>query len=103
MNISEVHTPEATENTLFKRTFCDRDDNIVLAQKPNLLLLVWLIATLLTLLMTSGNIHRGLGAVAFSSLFTGAWRELFQSINYFQRSLGLIVLLGAIATKPRWS
>ncbi|HEY9908282.1 MAG TPA: hypothetical protein V6D18_11845 [Thermosynechococcaceae cyanobacterium] len=41
--------------------------------------------------------------MAFGSLFTWAWLELFQGVNYFRRSLGLIVLLGAIASKPHWS
>ena len=103
MNTPEVHTPEATEATLFNRTFRDRDGNIVIAQKPNLPLLVWLIATLLGLLITGGNIHRGLDALAFGSLFTWAWQELFQGVNYFRRSLGLVVLLSLIATKLHWS
>ncbi|XHX76489.1 MAG: hypothetical protein RBJ76_18900 [Stenomitos frigidus ULC029] len=103
MNTPEVHTPEATAATLFNRTFRAGDGKIVIAQKPNLPLLVGLAATLSTLLITSGNIHRGLEAVAFGSLFTWAWQELFQGVNYFRRSLGLLVLLGMIATKLHWS
>ncbi len=102
MNTPKVHIPEATENTLFNRTFRDRNGNIVVAQKPNLPILVWLVSTLLTLLITSGTIHRGLEVVAFGTLFTWAWQELFQGVNYFRRSLGLVVLLGAIATKLHW-
>lgn len=98
-----MSTLEAREDTLFNRTFRDRDGNIVIAQKPNLPLLVWLAATLLELLVTRGNIHRGLDAVAFGSLFTWAWQELFQGVNYFRRSLGLVVLLGAIASRLQWS
>lgn len=94
-----MNTAESTEDTLFNRTFRDGNGNLVIAQKPNLPILVWLTATLLGLLITSGNIHRGLDAIAFGSLFTWAWLELFQGVNYFRRSLGLIVLLGAIAAK----
>jgi hypothetical protein len=36
-------------------------------------------------------------------LFTWAWQELFQGVNYFRRSLGLVVLLGAIASRLDWS
>ena len=75
----------------------------MIAQKPNLPLLVWFVATLLALLITSDNIHRGLEAVAFGTLFTWAWQELFQGVNYFRRSLGLLVLLSMIATKLHWS
>ena len=91
------------EDTLFNRTFRDSDGNIVLAQMPNLPLLVWITATLLKLILTSGNIHTGLDELAFGSLFTWAWLELFQGVNYFRRALGFIVLLGALASRLPWS
>ncbi|HEY9782890.1 MAG TPA: hypothetical protein V6D09_22460 [Leptolyngbyaceae cyanobacterium] len=91
------------EDTLFNRTFRDSDGNIVLAQMPNLPLLVWITATVLKFIFTSGNIHTGLDALAFGSLFTWAWQELFQGVNYFRRALGLVVLLGAIASRLQWS
>ncbi len=88
-----------TQSSLFNSTFRDSAGNIVLAQKPNLPLLVWIGATLLKLLFTSGNIYLGLDAIAFGSLFTWAWQELFEGVNYFRRTLGLIVLIGVIAAK----
>lgn len=91
------------ENTLFNQTFRDSDGNIVIAQMPNPPLLVWISATLLQLIFTSGNIHTGLDALAFGSLFTWAWQELFQGVNYFRRALGLLVLLGALASRLQWS
>jgi len=48
------------EDTLFNRTFRDSDGNIVIAQTPNLPILVWIAATLLNLVPTTGNIHTGL-------------------------------------------
>lgn len=91
------------EDTLLNRTFRDSDGNIVIAQMPNLPLLVWLAATLLKLLLTSGNLYMGLDALAFGSLFTWAWQEVFQGVNYFRRSLGFVVLLGALASKLQWA
>lgn len=91
------------ENTPFDQTFRDSQDQIVLAQMPNLPILVWLAATLLNLIPTSSNIHTGLDAIAFGSLFTWAWLELFQGVNYFRRSLGLVVLAIAIASRLSWS
>ena len=91
------------ENTLLNRTFRDSDGNIVIAQMPNLPLIVWIAATLLKLILTSGNIYTGLDALAFGSLFTWAWEELFQGVNYFRRSLGLVVLLGALASRLQWT
>ena len=91
------------ENTLFNRTFRDSDGNLVIAQRPNLPLLVWLAATVLKLLFTSGNLYTGLDALAFGSLFTWAWQELFQGVNYFRRAVGFIVLCGALVAKLQWS
>jgi hypothetical protein len=91
------------ENTFLNKTFRDNEGNIVIAQKPNLPIILWLVATLLKLfLFTAGNIHVLLEAIAFGSLFTWGWLELFDGVNYFRRSLGLIVLLGIIALQVKW-
>jgi hypothetical protein len=87
------------ENTLFDKTFRDNEGNIVIAQPPNLPLLVGITATVLSLIVKSGNIHIGLEAVAFGSLFTWAWQELFEGVNYFRRALGLLVLIAVIASR----
>ena len=90
---------ETKASTLFDRTFRDREGKIVIAQMPNLPLLVWLAATLLDLLLPSGKLHTGIDLVAFGALFTWAWQELFEGVNYFRRALGLVVLVGMIALK----
>ncbi|MGH2412962.1 MAG: hypothetical protein ACRDEA_04555 [Microcystaceae cyanobacterium] len=91
------------EDTLFNRTFRDSQGQIVVAQMPNVPILVWGAASLLNLLPTTGNIHTGLDALSFGSLFTWAWLELFEGVNYFRRALGFIVLLGALASRLHWS
>ncbi len=98
-----ILSPETGKNTLFNKAFRDDNGNIVLAQKPNLPILVGLAAILLKLFLpTSGNLSLGLDAVAFGSLFTWAWLELFNGVNYFRQTLGLFVLLGIIASKLSW-
>jgi hypothetical protein len=87
------------QNTLIDKTFRDSDGKIVLAQMPNLPLIVWVVASLLKLIFTSGTINMGLDAVAFGCLFTWAWEELFQGVNYFRRTLGLAVLIIIIVSK----
>ncbi len=87
------------QTTLVDKTFRDNDGNIVLAQMPNLPLIVWIVTSLLTLIVTSGKINTVLDLVAYGSLFTWAWLELFQGVNYFRRALGLVVLIGIIALK----
>jgi hypothetical protein len=87
------------ENTLVDKTFRDSDGNIVIAQMPNLPLIVWIVASILTLIFTTGVGNTVLDVVANGSLFTWAWMELFQGVNYFRKSLGLVVLIGIIASK----
>ena len=87
------------ENTLFDKTFRDSEGNIVIAQPPNLPLLVGITATLLSLMVRSGNIHTSIDAIAFGSLFTWAWQELFDGVNYFRRGLGLLALIAVIASR----
>ncbi len=87
------------ENTLFDKVFRDNEGNIVIAQMPNLPLIVWIVASLLKIVFTTGKIHLGLDLIAFGSLFTWAWEELFQGVNYFRRALGLLVLIGLMVWK----
>jgi len=87
------------ENTLFDKTFRDSDGKLVIAQMPNLPIIVWIAASLLGLIFTTDKINTGLDLVAFGSLFTWAWEELFQGVNYFRRALGLFALIGVIALR----
>ena len=87
------------ENTLFDKFFRDNNGNIVIAQPPNLPIIVWGVASLLKLIFTSGYINVGLDLIAFGSLFTWAWLELFQGVNYFRRTLGFVVLVGFVGLR----
>ena len=88
---------EAKETTLFDRTFRDSEGKIVIAQMPNLPILVGLTATFLQFVLPSGKIQTALGLVAFGALFTWAWQELFEGVNYFRRVLGLVGLVSLLA------
>ncbi len=87
---------EAKKATLFDRTFRDSEGNIVIAQAPNLPVLVGAAATLLYYTLPSSKIQTVLGLIAFGTLFTWAWQELFEGVNYFRRALGLIGLVSLI-------
>jgi len=87
------------KSSFFDQVFRDREGNIVLAQTPNLPLMVWIGASLLKLILPTGSINVGLDFLAFGALFTWAWEELSQGVNYFRRALGLIVLGGIMASK----
>ena len=87
------------EKTLFDKIFRDSNGNIVIAQPPNPPIIVWGVASLLQLIFTSGFINVGLDLIAFGSLFTWAWLELFQGVNYFRRILGFVVLVGFVGLR----
>ncbi|WP_413160436.1 hypothetical protein ACL6C3_18145 [Capilliphycus salinus ALCB114379] len=87
------------DNNLFDKTFRDSEGNIVIAQPPNLPIIVGIITTVLQFIVPSGYLHTGLNAIAFGSLFTWAWQELFDGVNYFRRSLGLLGLIALIAAR----
>jgi hypothetical protein len=87
------------ENTFFNQVFRDTEGKMVLAQMPNLPIIVWIGASLLKIIFTTGRINIGLDILAFGSLFTWAWEELFQGVNYFRRALGFVVLVSLMAWK----
>lgn len=87
----------AKKPTLFDRTFRDSQGNIVIAQAPNLPVLVGVAAIFLQYVLPSGQLHRVMELIAFGALFTWAWQELFEGVNYFRRALGLIGLASLIA------
>lgn len=93
----DLEKQAAKEPTLFDRIFRDSEGNIVIAQMPNLPILTGLTATILYFTLPSSNFQIGAGLVGFGALFTWAWQELFEGVNYFRRSLGLLGLVGLIA------
>ncbi|MGB7248316.1 MAG: hypothetical protein WBC73_05200 [Phormidesmis sp.] len=83
---------EVKDTTLFDRIFRDSEGNIVIAQPPNLPVLAGVTAVLLQFLLPSGQLQMAAELFAFGALFTWAWQELFDGVNYFRRTLGLIGL-----------
>jgi hypothetical protein len=86
-------------NAFLDNFFRDRNGEIVIGQPPNLPIIIWLVASLLQLVVKTGQIHLGLDILATGSLFVWAILELFQGVNYFRRTLGLIVLISLLASK----
>lgn len=86
-------------NTIFDQIFRDSEGKIVLAQTPNLPLITWLVASILQLIFTTGKINIGLEVLSFGAVFTWAWEELFQGVNYFRKALGLFVMIILILAK----
>jgi hypothetical protein len=83
------------------KIFRNSEGDIVLAQMPNPPLIAWGVCSGLKLLFPTGQPALGLDAIAFGALFTWAWLELFQGVNYFRRTLGLLVLASLVVAKIR--
>lgn len=96
---SDAQQMETKGVTLFDRTFRDSKGNIIIAQMPNLPLSVGLATTILQFILPVGKLQTGADLIAFGALFTWAWQELFEGVNYFRRALGLTVLVGIVALK----
>jgi hypothetical protein len=86
-------------NNFFDRFFRAANGEIVIGQMPNLPIIVWIIASFTKIAYPTGKINLGLDILASSSLLIWSLQELAQGVNYFRRSLGLVVLIWLMATK----
>lgn len=73
---------------------------IVIGQFPNVPLIVWLVATLLSAL-TTGTASDVLGYAATLALVVWAGDELLRGVNPFRRILGATVLAWVLASLLR--
>ena len=85
-------------NNLFDRLFRDGTGEIVVAQAPNLPIIVWISATLLKLVFKTGQVKVGLDILAFSSLLYWSFLEITQGATYFRRDLGVFVLIALMVS-----
>ncbi len=69
----------------------DKHGKVVIYQWPNVYILAWLLLTIISL-FTEGTLSSVLGYVATAALVAWALLEMFAGVNYFRRSLGVIVL-----------
>jgi hypothetical protein len=89
----------APSPTVFDRIFRNSQGQIVIAQPPNLPVLVAVAATILQALLPSGTLQTLVDWIGFGAWFTWAWQELFEGVNYFRRGLGLVALIGLLGLR----
>lgn len=85
--------------TLWDKTVKDSHGRIILWQKPNLPLTVWFLAYLTNKIINTGDAATAIGLLSFGALFTWAWLELFQGVNYLRKGLGLVVIIFIVAER----
>ena len=75
-----------------KGFFKTKDGKIIIWQFPNIPIIVWGIGLVISKVFNEGIIHDLASAVSFGAIFTWAYLEIFQGVNYFRRALGVVVL-----------
>lgn len=81
---------------VWDRFWKDKHGKVVLWQNPNIPLWTWIIATALTYLLPTGKPQDIAKIIAFGAIFAWSWLEISSGVNYFRRTLGLIVLILSI-------
>jgi hypothetical protein len=92
-----LETAAYNRSTATDRIFHDSQGQLVIAQWPNLPIVLASSTTLLSLVLPNSPFKTILELVAFGTWYTWAWLELFQGVNYFRRGLGALVLAGLIS------
>lgn len=85
-----------TRSTFIAKCIRNQQGRLALVQRPNLPIVVWAAARIAVFLL-KGTPKELAQTIAFGALFTWAWLEFFQGVNYFRRALGLVVLVILIA------
>ncbi len=75
--------------------FRDKKGHVVITQQPNLPLIGFVIFSILGVLINKGSQGYFVKTLAFGSLFTWCWLEIFSGSSPFRRVLGLTVLIGS--------
>lgn len=82
-----------------RKIFTDKEGKVVIGQTPNIPIISWAIFTVLATVLTDGKLQTASEYIAFGSIFTWAWLELFQGVSTFRRMLGAVVLFAVVWSK----
>ena len=78
---------------MLRNIFKDKNGRIVIAQKPNLPIIVWFVSFVASYLPFRDSVISFLALFSFGVLFTWAWLEIFSGVNLFRRLLGITVMI----------
>jgi hypothetical protein len=77
----------------------DRDGNFVVLQMPNKLIAAWFVTFVLSEVIHAQPLKFVLSWSAFIMLVVWSVREMRDGVNYFRKSLGVLVFLLALLTR----
>lgn len=75
-----------------RQLFTDKNGNIVIAQRPNIPLTIWVATIILLSLNTNIFFENALAVVGTLALAIWAFLELVSGVNMFRKLLGLCVI-----------
>jgi hypothetical protein len=86
-----------TLESIWHKTWKDKDGRTVLWQTPNMWLLSWLVFTTVSLFI-SGRTADLLSRLGSAALIVWALLEIFKGVNYFRRGMGLLIFVFSISS-----
>lgn len=84
---------------IWDKTWRDPEGKVVLWQWPNVWLMTWMIALVVSWFLPPGKLTDGLSLISFTALVVWALLEIFKGVNYFRRLLGLAILVMLILNR----
>lgn len=73
--------------------FKDKDGKVIIVQWPNIPLYGWAIFNIISLFLSKRYLKIGSEELSLAFLFTWAYLEAKEGVNYFRKSLGFIILI----------
>jgi hypothetical protein len=81
-----------------KRIWQDHDGKVVLWQRPNIWLSLWILAEIAGFIFKQGKAEETIRWTGRGAIIAWALLEISQGVNYFRRGLGMAVLLVTIVS-----
>lgn len=85
-------------HTIWNNTWKDKHGTVVIFQMPNVWLIAWAALTIVTFFLNRGTLQDAISWIAEASLLIWSLLEITKGVNYFRRALGVLVLIGTIAS-----
>lgn len=77
---------------IIKKIFRDKNGNIVIGQRPNTSLIIWVVCAVLGYFISYGVTGKVLDYLGTIAIIFWALLEIFYGVNIFRRILGIVVI-----------